>query len=394
MERENFYVLLELTVDPPENDPNVIKKVIQKKRSEWSSLLTNNPKKKLKAQLHLDMVQEIERVMLDDELRHKEAQDARKVIKQQQAELYKKLDAQIILISTKGEIFEKEIAILHTKFKIPESEIRKRINVPIVKAQQVEKRKPLAKTTVETINDALKILGQSSLYEFLSVKLFPDDTISYGPNSSLKLLLARAETVAKEVRKRGQKGAINMAKNELAGQCLSIFKTDDKRNAYDVSLASERLIELNNEIEAAGMDGMVSAEQYDILLKKAVQLGSRKDEADQYIQDFCKNRKWAIRLPSTLAVDELKQCGYCGVFNAVKAVNCSNCGLPLDLECPKCKKKNPSTNRSCTKCGFPIGDMPNAVQLIRSAKSAIGKKELDTAIRLFKEAEVFWPGKP
>ena len=381
MERENFYVLLELTVDPPENDPEVIKAAIKTKRSEWSKL-RNHPTKGPEAQLHLDLIKDIEQVMQDDDLRQQEAQAARKIIQQQQAEQYKKLDNDIQLLSLKGKIFEKEIAGLQKKFSnIPESEIRKRIKVPITKAQQVKARITLDATTVKTISEALKIVKQSSLYEFLSL----------APTSSLKTLLERAKSLESDIRKIGKKDAIVTAKQVLAGQCLSIFKTEEQKNAYDTSLARERLTELDGDLETAGMDGEVSAQEYDLLVKKAVEWGLRKEEADEHIKDYCKKRKWAIQVPSTLAVDELKQCGVCGVFNPAGAVNCSDCRAPLEVECPKCKKRNPSTNRSCTQCGFPIGDMPNALDLIRQAKLAMGRNELDTAIRLFKEAEIYWP---
>ncbi len=72
MQRENYYILLELSVDPPENDPEIIEKAIQTKKIEWSRL-RNHPTKGLQIQKFINMIPDIENVMRDETLRQEEA---------------------------------------------------------------------------------------------------------------------------------------------------------------------------------------------------------------------------------------------------------------------------------------------------------------------------------
>jgi len=62
MTRENFYILLELDLDPPEVDPAIIDSVIRKKQTEWSRLV-NHPSKGLQAKKNMNLIPEIRRVV-------------------------------------------------------------------------------------------------------------------------------------------------------------------------------------------------------------------------------------------------------------------------------------------------------------------------------------------
>ena len=70
MLRENYYVILELSIDPPENDLDIIEKTIQSKKAEWSRM-RNHPTKGLQAQKYINMIPNIQEVMLSDELTQK-----------------------------------------------------------------------------------------------------------------------------------------------------------------------------------------------------------------------------------------------------------------------------------------------------------------------------------
>ena len=73
MKRKNLYILLGLSIEPPEEDAEKIEAAIQKKQNEWSKLL-NHPTKGIQAKQFISLIPEIQKVMADPALRKKEAQ--------------------------------------------------------------------------------------------------------------------------------------------------------------------------------------------------------------------------------------------------------------------------------------------------------------------------------
>lgn len=74
---ENYFILLELPFDPPENDTKKIEAAIAKKQSLWTRDLIN-PAKKPKASRYLAQLNNIKRVMLNPDTRKEEAEKAKK----------------------------------------------------------------------------------------------------------------------------------------------------------------------------------------------------------------------------------------------------------------------------------------------------------------------------
>ena len=75
--RENYYKLLEL--DPSVKDEATINSAITKKQQEWSGL-TIHPTKGRAAKQNLDQLQDIKKIMLNNESRNKEAEEAKKIL--------------------------------------------------------------------------------------------------------------------------------------------------------------------------------------------------------------------------------------------------------------------------------------------------------------------------
>ncbi len=385
MGRDNFYILLDISITPPEKNAGVIEKAIKKKQAEWSQL-RNHPTKGRSAQLYLGLIPEIRKVMADQASRKAEASEARQIIANTEKEKYKSLDEAIGILSSKGHITEKEIAALAKRFSFAsDPEIRSRIKAPIVKDKKKKKRKaPLEATIAKKISGALDIVEKSTLYEFLD----------RSPSSSLKCLLDATREKDAEIRKVSHKDAVITASGELTGHCLNVFKTEDKRAAYDETRARQRLVDLDGAIGMAGVSGVVTPQAYDQLVAKATNLGLGKDDAGEYILEYCKKKKWAVQVPTALSVDKMEPCGVCGVMNPPGLKNCTSCGRALRIDCPKCGKTSPSTVRVCGGCGFFLGDMPNAERLINRARLALADKDLGLAMSLFQKAEIYWPGHP
>jgi formylglycine-generating enzyme required for sulfatase activity/predicted DNA-binding protein with PD1-like motif len=281
MPKENFYILLELS--PAENDTSRINAAIKNKQLEWSKW-RNHPTKGRMAQQYLGLVPEINKVMGEPALRQAEAQAAKALLDKAQKEQFEKLDEYIEILSSKGNMFEKEIHMLATKFpNIPKAEIRRRIKVSIVKAQKTPQ--PLDKTTAKVISDALKVVGKSSLYDFLAVS----------PSSNLNTLQAQTQKKDLEIKQVAHKDALITASSVLIGHCQNIFKTSKMREAYDVTLAQQRFAQLNEAIDVMGSSGKIHLQEYQYLVKKAVGLG--QNEARQYILEYCHKNNYLVELP-------------------------------------------------------------------------------------------------
>ncbi|MFZ7124666.1 MAG: DUF1566 domain-containing protein [Desulfobacterales bacterium] len=126
MNRINFFQLLELSIQPPENNPQTIDAAIKRKQSDWSRL-RNHPTKGLQARQYINLLPEIRRVMQDPALRVKEAQGAVADLKNKLAARLTRLDARIRLLGAKGDIQEKDIQKLIRHHRLREQTVRKRV---------------------------------------------------------------------------------------------------------------------------------------------------------------------------------------------------------------------------------------------------------------------------
>jgi len=125
-EKENYYLLLELSVEPAEKDTKVIEEALKKKQSQWSRY-RNHPTKAIKAKQYIDMIPQIRKVMTDPELRQKEAVEAKKILGNKETNKYSKLDRHLELLMSKGGMTKKEIAKLAKMHGIEENVIRERV---------------------------------------------------------------------------------------------------------------------------------------------------------------------------------------------------------------------------------------------------------------------------
>jgi formylglycine-generating enzyme required for sulfatase activity len=286
MPKENFYILLKLS--PTENDTSRINAAIKKKQLEWSKL-RNHPTKGRRAQRYLGLIPEITKVMSDPALRIAEAKAAQALLDKAKKDQFEKLDEYIELLSSKGEVFEKELGKLVQVFSdISEATIRRRIKVPIVKDAPGSK-KQLDKTTAKVISDALEIVGNSSLYDFLGV----------ASSASLSSLQKATRKKDLEIKRVALKDAVITASGTLIGQCQTVFKTLAMRDAYDATLAQDRLAELDKAIEVVGSSGYIHFHTYQRLVKKAAGVGLGEDEARRYILEYCQKNNWLVEVATS-----------------------------------------------------------------------------------------------
>lgn len=332
MERDNFYIILDLSVDPPQTDFTKIEEAIKKKQTEWSRL-RNHPTKGIKAQQYIGLIPEIRNVMMNPKLREIEARAALEIIRKNEESRFSNIDRHLELLMSKGfikeeEIFklakhhkvnvieirnriklkeqkkfsgldkqilnrmkkgyitEAEITILSRIHDMDEKIIRKRITCPIKneKTPLLKKAKLLDPSIYSVIEDNLKIIGKSSLYDFLEIS----------PDSELEDLLQRAKDKELEVLKIRKKDAIATASGVLVGHCVSLFKNEKNKASYDATRAQAHLSELNADISIAAIESIVRADNFEFLVDRAVEFGMNPEEASDYIKKYCKNRNWKI----------------------------------------------------------------------------------------------------
>ncbi|MDM8522914.1 DUF1566 domain-containing protein [Desulfococcaceae bacterium HSG8] len=211
----------------------------------------------------------------------------REWIKKTGEEIASELDNGIRLCTEKGYITEGETTRLAKLFAMDEPEILMRAKCPIKKevSPGTKTVRTIEKTLEKLINDNLRIIGKSNLYDFLG----------RSPQSDLKGLQEKAREKEMEIRKIGQKDANTTASGALTGHCIVIFKSKENRKAYDLTLARSRLTELNTDINAAGIDGKIRDEYLSILLRTALTIGMDLEEAYNYIREYCQKEKWIIK---------------------------------------------------------------------------------------------------
>lgn len=377
MNRENYYLLLELKLNPPEEDPAIIEDAIKKKQAEWSRV-RNHPTKGLSAKHNIGLIPDIKKILLDPKSRKKELQAALKLVQKDEKVKHEGIERHIRLLMSKGSITKKEISQLSliegvdeafiknrlkkietiiridrqiTSFmktgKIPPKQVAKlakqfsiskekiqerikekedekfgeidlylgirsekgfisadsitrlaktyeitepkileRIECPIRKPLKYVRKKarPLDEIVRNLINENLKIVGSSSLYDFLDL---PE-------NSPLDVLAEIAREKEASIRKTSSKDAVTTASGILAGQAIVSFKNESSRKSYDMTRSMAVFSKLDKDIDVAGIDGKIKDEYFKILIRSAIKLGIDLDEAVDYINMYAEDKKWTI----------------------------------------------------------------------------------------------------
>ncbi|MDR0537648.1 MAG: hypothetical protein LBH04_06370 [Tannerellaceae bacterium] len=383
--RDNYYILLEL--DPSVRDEASINKAITAKQQQWSSE-RNHPTKGNLAQQYLGKLSDIKTVLLNPELRNTEAEEAKKILLVEKEEKNKKLKTAASILVKNGEIKENDLKALAKKFKLLENEITTILKVRVIKEEVTYKDdgiQLLDESVIKKIRSDLNLIRKKDLFDFLGLL----------PTSSCTVLWKKATEIYNQSSRNANKTAEITATNSLATTCLTYLKDETVKKRYQKSLQYESFDEIKELIDLAANDGSINVAEYQKLIAACTEKGLPLDRAEFYIYDYCLKKKY----PQPQKVDNPEyrkqvQCGVCGHLNEPASNNCTQCTTPLKLICPKCGNAANSIDKGCSKCGFSIGDMPNAIPLIRDAKVELANGNFETAKKLLKEAELLWATHP
>lgn len=295
MSRENFFNILELS--PNENNEEIITKAMKKKQAEWSKL-RNHPSKGRIAQKNLSLLKDIKKIMLNSDLRAKEAKSLLKETQKNQHNLEAELNKQIELLSSKGKIYKSEFKKLKENFS-SFKDIKNRIKVEILndiqtstlKSQTQNSNKSflptLERSTLQKINASLKILNKRDLYHFLGV------------SSTLSIIELKKVIEKKYLQnnKSASKTAEVTSISELLGMLKSIIHDKNRKQLYDNHIILTKLSKLDELIEVSGKNDVIEKEEYLFIYEEGKANNLSEDIIKKYIDFFAKARNIKVEIP-------------------------------------------------------------------------------------------------
>ena len=378
--RDNYFILLELSFDPIVNDVAKINEATAKKQQQWSKDMVN-PIKKVKAAEYMAKLDDIKNVMLNEASRKQEADAAKKI----QNEKLKELDSKLTLYSAKGdELADKDLKILLKNFSpygFTAEMITQRFKKFAVSEEQ-DIGEVIDKSQANNIKNFFQQLDYKdyTLYQFLGLSA----------SSSCETLREAAENLKKKLLAKGEKTGKDNAMQSLCGLCVVVFKEKASKKKYDNYVNLTKYGKVNDAIDemANSNERKIQPKMKERLIDVAVsEYKISVSEASIYINNYCSLQGYT--LPENKIV-----CGLCHTENSVGTTTCSKCGKTLIIVCPSCQALNDNASKKCVKCGFDLSKMDLAVELIDKAKKALLEKKMDEVAEFIKEAKLYWPNHP
>ena len=408
----NWYVALDLAFDPPEEDLEVIKQRIMKKRSEWN-LRSADPTYGALYSMYIQKADQMERDLSDPQKRRNMYEEAREA-------KFGPLDKVLKQVCTRAE---------DHSIKIERQKIQRIVELPKIEAlgfsqEDVENR--AADLHIDIIEDEggtsseryqsvydngynkvpaqhekyfkkfnaaqahLSSVGKSDFYSFL----FPDVD---DPHSLTREELYQA---AEDKRKECSKGKISQEKTNLrnaAADARQAFKDDEARKAYDEFLAFNRRKDVIDEIEEEIKTingGKYSRSESEAYVKRLMPYFPRADGAAEFFVAMCevKGFLYDVGKEASPSLENVQACR-CGCLNDTSdgRTKCVRCGRELWQTCPKCGKSCPNTYNYCG-CGFKFADIYQAERVIQSARKALDACDPEKARDLLAQANKLCPG--
>ncbi len=391
---ENWYIVLELEFDPkPVVDEAVIEQRIEDKRKFWSTKandFNNGPKYRKYSQ----MLPDIKRDMIG------EANIRKELIKDACEKTYGPID-KILKQIKKTEVPSDTIEKIAKKQKVDEELVKRRataLGIKIGSSQggdfealydKYYKTKPQNADKFNGMKQMLLSFHVDNLYQFL----YAGTSIKNASNQPCDALRQRAkERKTKEFYKNDSTSGTG---SKLCSQCDETFKDADSKLVYDRYIEYTKRKELlDNAKEIYDMTGEITVEAYSDYIGKLTEIFKDRKLAQSVFTAFCKVEKIALPVSESgteTKNQKIKLCR-CGCMNDISDGRkvCMNCGLELQIKCPKCGTVNDASINVC-KCGFKFENIDKAVALCELTALAIANMEFSVAHAHLADADKYWP---
>lgn len=386
---DNWYIILELDFDPPVEDEQKIADKIDERAKFWSSN-SNHFKFGPQYKAWLQKVPQIKKDMIGaTNIRKQLAADAC-------VQIYGPIDKLLKTIGRKGYISDAEGNKLASN---------KGVSVDIVKKRAAKLGIEWRKDTVDhqalydkyyktkpknaEMYDQDVVRLASFNVEDLYAFLYDGTTIKNAKDLPCETLRLRAEEKKKTFVKHDAQSSNG---EKLCGQCLIAFKDDASKAFYDAYLEYIKRKSVLDEFKSiAGVSDEFTKEQADIYIGQLTQIFKDRKLAEDVLVAFCKIEKISYNSGPGPEDKHLKVCR-CGCINDVSDGRkvCSNCGLELEIKCPKCGNTNDANIKVC-KCGFKFEDIDKALALCEQAEHAIDALDFVVAKAHLSDAARYWP---
>lgn len=390
---DNWYVILELEFDPPVEDEQKISDRIDEKAKFWSTHF-NDFKMGAQYRAWHQNIPQIKKDMIGaTNIRKQLAADACTIV-------YNPVDKLLKTIGRKGNITADEGDKLSKKLKISIDVVKKRAAKLGIKwdasgvskdyqatYDKYYKTKPQNASSFDGMKQMLSSFNVDNLYDFLYI----NTTVKNANRLPCETLRQRA--AEKKKTEFYKNDSISGTGSKICGQCELAFKDESSKDVYDKYLEyTKRKAILDDAKSIADISGELSAEQADEFIGQLTQIFRDRKLSEEVLTAFCKIEKIfynASGAETNNANIKVCRCGYINDISDGRKV-CSNCGLELEIKCPKCGTTNDANIKVC-KCGFKFENIDRALALCEQAEHAIDALDFTVAKAHLSDAARYWP---
>lgn len=390
---DNWYVILELEFDPPVEDEQKIADKIDERIKFWSTHF-NDFKMGAQYRAWHQNIPKIKKDMIGAaNIRQQLAADACTIV-------YGPVDKLLKTIGRKGNITADEGDKLSKKLKISVDIVKKRADKLGIKwdatggskdyqatYDKYYKIKPQSASSFDGMKQMLSAFNVDNLYDFLYV----DTTVKNANRLPCETLHLRA--AEKKKNEFYKNDSISGTGSKLCGQCEVTFKDESSKDTYDKYLQYIKRKAILDDVKSiADISGELTTEQGEEIIGQLTQIFRDRKLSEEVLTAFCKIEKISYNAAGAEMHNvNIKVCR-CGCMNDVSDGRkvCSNCGLELEIKCPKCGTVNDANVKVC-KCGFKFENIDRALALCEQAEHAIDALDFTVAKAHISDAGRYWP---
>ena len=386
---DNIYLELELSLDPPVTDAVLLERDIMQRISGWNKKENSNPRFKSmreKANQYMQAGLRCLNLSVDaDAAKSKRTAELHEAIREVYRDFVITQEEFNALVQA-FPCFTKETIEKKLPAKVARGASGSGFQPP-PKPDSLSGEKEVPQHEMDWMAERFRLIkGEpESLYELLL----------HVPTTSPETLLKATKEAAEKNRRKPTKTAEVTAIGELLGKALVHFKDSNAKAAYDRALRRRPFDELcHNKFRWRAFNKSVTIGDYQDSIKETRERNFSQAEAEWLVYDYYCNLKKCVPPTQEVKADPVIQCSACYRLNDPAAIVCKDCGSPIKLTCPNCKKENNLSAVKYCSCGFAVGDMANAVLLLKAARNAFEKDNIEEAKALIRRARVYWPDYP